>query len=325
MTIMTSTILDSLTQTLGLNRVAVNKDISAYFTMRTKTIAEYFFEAESRDDVINAVSISHTLGIPLLFIGGGSNIAVIHTKIPGLVVRNIYQKKQIVKEDDRFIHLFISSGYPMSRLAMECAKAGYEGFEYHLGLPGTLGGGVALNSKWAAPMGNPGVFPKYIGDHLVRAWLVKTDGTVYEVARDYFQFAYDYSVLKDTHEIFLEGEFQFQKADPAVLMKRANDAMEYRKKTQVMGSLTCGCMFQNISEKEKLEKKLPTVSAGYLIDQCGLKNFSIGDYVVSEKHANFIVNRGAGSAQDLMQLMDTIKSRVQEKFGIELIEEVVLV
>lgn len=315
--------LENLKSKLG-ERVEHNKNISAYFTMKTQTVAEYFFQAETKDEVINAVKASSELNIPLFMLGGGSNIAVLHTQIPGLTLRNLYQEKRILSENDQFVELFVSSGYSTSRLAAETARDGFEGFEFQFGLPGSVGGAICMNSKWVARMDYEGTFPKYMGDSLIRATLIDKSGTLKEVDHDYFHFAYDYSILQETKELFLDGVFKLKKSDPTKLEKRAKDALAYRHKTQLVGMRTCGCMFQNISEELKNEKNLPTTSAGYLIDQCGLKNTQIGDFVVSEKHANFIVNTGAGNPDDLMQLLTLIKSKVKEKFGIELKEEVVL-
>lgn len=312
-----------LQEKLG-NRVQSSKDISAYFTMKTKTVAEYFFAAETREELIMAIKTAHELQLPLLMVGGGSNIAVLKDFIPGLVVRNMYQKKEVVKETNEYKDVLISGGYPVSRLSLETARDGVEGLEFHFGLPGTLGGGIAMNSKWVAAMNHEGTFPKYMGDPLISAVVITQDGTLKEVEQSYFKFAYDYSILKDTGEIFLEGRFRLLKNDPILLERRAKEAMEYRKKTQVVGQPTCGCMFQNISEEMKLSHNLPTTSAGYLVDQCGLKNYKVGDFIVSDKHANFIINTGKGDPADLKKLVETIRGKVKEKFDIELEEEVIL-
>jgi UDP-N-acetylmuramate dehydrogenase len=117
--------------------------------------------------------------------------------------------------------------------------------------------------------------------------------------------------------------FKLKKEKRELVKKRAQEALAYRKKTQPFGVFSSGCFFQNISEKEKLEKKLPTTSSGYLIDKAGLKNFSIGDFYISPIHANFIINKGNGKKEDLKKLLETVKKKVKEKFGIELKEEVI--
>jgi len=106
-----------------------------------------------------------------------------------------------------------------------------------------------------------------------------------------------------------------KKVDPKILKERAEKAFNYRKESQPMGIATSGCFFKNVNGR----------SSGQLIDQAGLKNFSVGDFYISPKHANFIINRGKGQAKDLIKLVKIIKERVKEKFRVELEEEVIVV
>src|SRR5690606_29157554 len=141
------------------------------------------------------------------------------------------QKKAIIKETDEYVHMLFSSGYPMARVVKETTDAGYEGFEYHMGLPGTIGGAIYMNSKWTRPL-------SYIGDNLVSATLLDKDGKIKLVTRDYFDFAYDYSNLQKTKEIVMEATFLLKKSDPEELKERARSSLEYRKQTQPHGVST---------------------------------------------------------------------------------------
>src|SRR5689334_10510830 len=101
----------ALKRALGTGRIKEMKDISPYFTLRTTTCAEYFFEAETKEDLKNAIKITKKLELPLLLIGGGSNLAVTRAQIHGLVVRNLYQKKEVIRENEEFVEVLFSSGY----------------------------------------------------------------------------------------------------------------------------------------------------------------------------------------------------------------------
>ncbi len=307
-----------LEQLLGKGKLKTNFNLSPYFTLKTTTVAEFYMEATIRDNIIAAQKASCNTGVPLFFIAGGSNFAVTKQKINGLVVHNKYITKKVVQSNDQTTTILVSSGYPVTKLVKETVDAGLAGLEYHLGLPGTVGGAVFMNSKWTHP-------PSYFGDTLVYANLVDTKGNVKKVDREYFQFAYDYSILQKTHEIVLEAAFQFKKTDPMLLQKKAKEAMEYRKKTQPFGVFTSGCFFKNISVDEMNKIHSPTTSAGYLIDKAGLKGKTIGNFFVSDKHANFIINKGNGNPKDLVKLIDTVKETVKNKFGITLKEEVILI
>ena len=191
---------------------------------------------------------------------------------------------------------------------MELAKNGYEGLEYHVGLPGTVGGALYMNSKWTMPL-------NYVGDALLSAQLLDKNGEEKKVTRSYFDFAYDTSVLQKSNEIVLEAVFKLKNSDPVATKKHAEFAMSYRRQTQPFGIFTSGCFFRNIDGG----------SAGKLIDQAGLKNLRVGKFHVSDKHANFIINDGGGKPADLKKLLKLVKNKVKEKFGVRLEEEVIII
>jgi UDP-N-acetylenolpyruvoylglucosamine reductase len=311
-------LLHALEEILGTGRVAENKDITHYTTMKSSTHAQYFFEAESYQDWEKVGTIIQKVLLPVFPLGGGSNLAIVHDTVEGLVVRNLYQEQEVLKEDDKHVQLLVASGCPVGRLVTQCIEKGWAGLEYHLGLPGTVGGAIYMNSKWMHP-------ETYFGDNLLYAYILGKDGTVRQESRDYFHFAYDYSSLQKTKEIILGAAFNLTKESPADLKKRAHEALAYRKQTQPFGVSTSGCFFRNIPKEEQEKHHLPTTSAGYLIDHAGLKNTQLGDFIVSDKHANFIINTGHGKPEDLLSLIQMVKDKVHEKYGVHLEEEVVVV
>lgn len=309
-----------LANEFGDNRVLRDKDLFPDLTLRTNVAAQYYFEAKTRDELIRAASIAKKEKASYLLIGGGSNVAVTKKRIEGIVIKNSYRAMDMLGESKGLTEVAISSGSLMSVIVSSTIEKGLEGFEYHKGLPGTVGGAVYMNSKWTRPW-------TYVGDNLLRGVIIDEEGELKEVDHDYFQFAYDYSKLQDTKEIFIEGVFGLRKQDPLILKERAQGAFDYRSKTQPHGVATCGCFFRNISVKDKERLNLATTSAGFLIDQSGMKNESVGSFSVSNVHANFIVNNGKreGNTQDLLQLISLIKGKVKQKYGIALHEEVVII
>jgi len=289
-------------------KIERNKDLTFLNTLRTNTLAEYFLDAKTKDDLIMAKKFSLKNKLPLFVIAGGSNMAIVKQVINGLVIKNSFSELKLIKETPEYVMLSVSSGYPVSRLVSETVSRGYEGFEYHKGLPGTVGGAIYMNSKWTKPI-------SYFGDNLEYAYLIDDQGETKKVDKDYFQFAYDYSNLQKTKEILTEAVFKLKKVDQAVLEERAKSAFEYRKETQPMGVKTSGCFFRNVDGR----------SAGQMIDQAGLKNFSVGNFFVSPTHANFIINKGHGKSKDLLKLISIIKEKVKKKFGVELNEEVIII
>jgi len=310
-------IKDDLSKKFG-SKLKHDKDISPYFTLKMKVTASNYLEVESKDEWIDAVKLAHESKTPIFILGGGSNIAVTQEKIYALVIRNRYIFSKKIHETDTHVEMLFSSGYPMSRIVKETVAAGFSGFEYHLGLPGTLGGAMYMNSKWTKP-------ESYCGDALVYGNLLTREGKLHKENKAYFKFAYDYSILQETKEIFLEGVYRLKKEKPEILKKRADEALAYRKKTQPFGVATCGCFFQNITVDDQERLNLPTTSVGFLIDDTGLKGKKIGAFEVSTKHANFIINHGSGNPNDLEQLLDLIRESIRVKYGLELKEEVVIV
>ena len=300
--------ISKLEKILGKGRVKANFDLSPYLTLRTQTKVQYYFEAVTRRDLINAKIASLKLQLPLFIIGGGSNLAIIKKKLTGLTVRNKYIAKKIEPIDQNSVKLTVTSGYPVSKLAKELANAGYEGLEYHLGLPGTVGGAIYMNSKWTKPL-------SYVGDNLISATLLDSRGKLKRVDKNYFSFAYDQSILQKTKEIVLEAEFKLKKTKAKKTKEHAAFSLNYRKETQPIGVFCSGCFFRNVDG----------VSAGKLIDQAGLKGKRIGKFHVSQKHANFIIHDGVGKAEDLKKLIKLIKSQVKTKFGVKLEEEVIII
>lgn len=305
---MSNTILKTLQKELGEDRVKQNVSLSLYSTFKVGGPAEYYFSAQTDDDIVNSYRVAKELDLNYHIFGGISNVVIGPEGIKGLVVRNQVSYKKVIDENDDYVVVRVSGGYNMTRLAKETADEGWEGLEYHFGLPGSVGGGIAMNSGWYAHEPD-----KYVGDPLVKALIIKADGTTQEVGHDYFNFAYDYSVLRDTKEILVWADFKLEKADPTVLQQHGKDAVEHRKATQPHGIPTSGCFFQNVDG----------VSAGKLIDESGLKGYSIGGAQVSEKHANFIENTGDATAEDVQELVEHVKNVVKEKKGVNLEAEVI--
>jgi UDP-N-acetylmuramate dehydrogenase len=309
---------DILTSNLGKERVTQQKNLSPYFTLRTPVTAEFYYEPKSRADWQAVIGVAHEHDIPVFILGGGSNYAALTETISGITLRNQYRKIETFNEESDSVDLLVSSGYLMSQLVRYTTEQGYAGFEYHLGLPGTVGGAVVMNSKWTKP-------DAYVGDSLLSATLLTRGGEMKEVNKDYFQFSYGWSHLQETGEILLDAVFHLSKDQPDILTKRSKEALAYRKETQPHGIATSGCFFKNISEDEQKRLDVPTRSAGYLIDQAGLKGTSVGGFAVSDKHANFIINTGEGTLRDLKDLLNTIKHKVRDRYGVQLKEEVIVV
>lgn len=288
--------------------------------------ADYFLETRSQDDLAQAIILARELHVPFFILGGGSNILIGDKGFRGLVIKNATHAIAIkgakgaisggVKTGSVFVEA--DSGVPFNLLVRFTIDEGLQGLEMHLGLPGSVGGAVYMNSKWMNS-------PSYVGDAVYQARILTPKNEINTVPKGYFRFEYGKSVIQKSGDIILSVVFELNRGDKNVLWKRANESIEYRKNTQPQGIQTAGCIFKNITPSEAILAQTPdhTTSSGYLIDHAGGKDLSVGGAKVSPVHANFIVNTGNATASDVLQLMSIISERVLKQFGVTLKEEVI--
>lgn len=313
-------------------KIKLNEPMARHTTFKIGGPAEYYLEVDKIGDLIKAVNMAQKLNIPFFILGGGSNIIVSDKGVKAFVIKNNCRRFEVmsmigkVKKgtsgfgiDVDWVLVFAEGGVIMNQLVRYCIEQGLSGLEYQLGLPGTVGGAIYMNSN----------FPKeqsFVGDNVYRAKLLTKTGEIKDVERSYFNFAYDKSILQETGEIILSVTFRLKKENKKILWERGTQALNYRTETQPKG-ISAGCTFRNISISDAMLVPTPAniTSAGYLIDKSGLKGKRIGDAMISEKHANFILNMGNARSEDVIFLINLIKSEVKKKFGVELHLEVKMV
>lgn len=302
--------------------------MSTYTTFKIGGPAEYFVTVRSSDELQECLEMAHLHKIPAFVLGGGSNILVSDKGIKGLVIKNMSSTislrgmKGLVKGQISQGEVFVEvdSGVMINQLVRFTIEEGLAGLEMHLGLPGTVGGAIYMNSKWTKPEG-------YVGDVVTQAKIFTKKGSVDTVEKSYFKFGYDQSILQDTKETVLTVTFGLTKESKDVLWERANESIGYRRESQPQGKFSPGCTFRNLSKAEAISVPTPghTTSAGFLIDKAGLKGKRIGDAQISDVHGNFITNLGKATARDVIQLIELARHEVKSKFGVTLEEEVVRV
>lgn len=309
-------------------RLRENEPLSRYTTFKIGGPADVFYEAKTKDEFVVAVKLSRETGMPLYIFGGGTNILIGDRGIRGIVIKNSSQNISIrgvrgsmepgVSKKTVFVEA--DAGVPMNKLVRFTIEEGLSGLEMQLGLPGSVGGAVYMNSKWTKPEG-------YVGDAVYQAQVLTPEGEIKTVSREYFHFAYDYSILQKSGDIVLSVTFALLQDEKEKLWETANGSIGYRRETQPQGVFSAGCTFKNISKATALMASTPnlTTSAGFLVDNAGLKGKRIGDAEISSVHANFIINRKNATAADVVELIETARVAVKEKFGVDLEEELIRV
>lgn len=317
--------IEKLKQILG-EKVKENEPLARYTTLKIGGPADLYYEARTGEELTLAVSSARKYGVALFLLGGGSNILISDQGFRGFVVKNstkhiaIRGAKGMMKrqKSQRLVYVEVNSGVMINTLVRYTIEEGLQGLEMHLGLPGTVGGALYMNSKWTKPAG-------YVGDALYQATIVTPKGDITVVPTSYFHFGYDQSSLQQIGDIVTTAVFALNRDDPALLWKIANASIAYRRESQPQGMFSAGCTFRNISRAQALSIPTPnhTTSAGFFLDHAGLKGVVVGDAQISPVHANFIINRGKATAADVVAVIEHAREKVEQQFGVRLQEEIV--
>lgn len=208
------------------------------------------------------------------------------------------------------------AGANLPKLIVETVRQGLAGLEGLGGIPATVGGAVIMNAG--------GAFGQ-IADAVAAVRGVRRDGTEVRLERDEIDFSYRHSGLNDL--IITEAELALREEDPAALRARLKEVMDYKKKSQPMSDRSAGCVWKNPTLAHEIRDIGPAgerVSAGMLIDRAGCKGLRVGGASVSPRHANFVVTELGARAGDVIRLMRETRTRVRDRFGVELEPEVVI-
>ena len=261
--------------------------------------AEYFAEPESVDELAALVRRLYENEISTRLLGGGSNVLVRDEGVPGMVIRLSAPAFAGTSVQGRKITA--GGGVKLGQLISTSVREGLAGLEALVGIPGTLGG--ALH-------GNAGSRAGDIGQWTCRATVMTRTGEILERGRDDLTFAYRESSLDEL--VILSAQFELDQEDAEELTKRMQKHWIVKKANQPLGHQSAGCIFKNPRG----------MSAGMLIDQAGLTGTRVGGAEVSDVHANFIVTNDSASSQDVLRLIDLVRSRVSQRLGVDLETEI---
>jgi len=240
---------------------------------------------------------------PVFFLGGGTNLLVKDGGIGGLVIK-LSRFNQIQEQKDGG-RIYVEAGVPCPRLIRFSLEKGLSGLEFTYGIPGTLGGVIVMNA--GTPEGE-------IAQVVERVRVMTPGGEIVEIERDEIEFGYRSSRLPPG--IVLGGWLKLKKAKRGEIQERIDRYMKRRNATQPIHLPNAGSIFKNPPGDDH---------AGRLIESAGLKGTRLGDAQISDKHANFIVNRGKATARDVLRLIKLIGRTVEEQTGIALELEIRIV
>jgi UDP-N-acetylmuramate dehydrogenase len=280
-----------------------DEPLARFTTMRVGGPADLFASVHNAFELRALVRFARSRAIPHLVLGRGSDVVISDRGVRGLVIQDRAEGSTV--DGDRYT---ADAGVPMARAATESQRAGLTGLEFGLAIPGTVGGAV-----WA----NAGAHESDIAGVLVSARVLDAAGSetivpAAELGLSYRDSRFKHPTPDGPTELILAATFQLAPAEPDTIKARLDDIRRWRQAHQPLGLPSAGSVFRNP----------PADSAGRLIEDAGLKGHRIGGAVVSEKHANFIVNDQKGSAADVRRLGDHVRTVVAERTGIELAYEI---
>lgn len=312
-------ICNELTKVISPTRIYVNEPMKKYTSFKVGGNADLIIKVKDVKELMYTIKIADKYYLPVTVIGNGSNILVRDNGITGIVIKIEFDNIEIDRQRD-FAIVTVGAGVKLMRLAQELLNEGISGFEFASGIPGTIGGAVKMNAgAYGTEMKDIVISTKCLDlnkngkptrknniDDIEITELGSNidENNIVELNNKEQEFRYRDSIFSNKKYIILETKLK----------------LPYRNKEEIKAKME----ELNKSRKEK-QPDLPSAGSTFkrgddfitakLIDECGLKGYTIGGAQVSEKHAGFIVNTGDATAQDIIDLIDYVKKVVYEKTG----------
>lgn len=264
--------------------------------------AEWYVAPRHIDELLASFEWADSQALPLTLLGAGSNLLVSDSGLSGLVVCTRHLRS--THFDLSTGRVTAGAGEPIARLAWQAAAHGWQGLEWAVGIPGTVGGAVVMNA---------GAHQTCAADLLVSVETISSTGRVEQLTPQELGFRYRTSILQGGDRLVTQATFQLQPgADPKQVRAITTEHLKQRRNAQPYHLPSCGSVFRNPEPH----------AAGWLIEQLGLKGYQIGGAQVAERHANFILNCGDAKANDIFQLIRYVQHQVEQHWSLSLEPEV---
>jgi UDP-N-acetylmuramate dehydrogenase len=280
--------------------VAADEPLAHWTSLRVGGPADAMLRVDTRDELVRVLDFCRARRLPVAILGGGFNTLVRDGGLRGVVLR-LAGLRDVAQIGDGRVRA--EAGASHSQLTRFCADQGQTGLEFAVGIPGTIGGWVAMNA---------GVHGREVKDVLDSVELFDpARGAIVALARESLRFHYRRTELPPG-AVVVSATFRTESADPAAIRERQKALLAQRRATQPVDQPSCGSVFKNP----------PGDYAGRLIEAAGLKAARAGNAMISDLHANFIVNLGGARAADVLALIERARAEVARQFGVALETEV---
>lgn len=289
---------------LQVGRILTNEPLANHTTMKIGGPADLFIEPSSIENSEKVMKVIREHQLAWTVIGRGSNLLVSDKGIAGAVIKLGKGLDQLEIHDTE---VRVGAGFSLVTLAVQISKKGLAGLEFASGIPGSVGGAVYMNA---------GAHGSDMSEVLEKVHVLFDDGTLAWLTKEEMEFSYRTSVLqKKRPGIVLEAIFQLKAGNREEIVAKMQANKNYRKETQPYNLPCAGSIFRN---------PLPQY-AGQLVQEAGLKGYSVGGAQISPMHGNFIVNTGNGKAEDVLALIQHVKGTIYQQYGINIETEVEII
>ena len=282
--------------------IKYNEPMKKHISFKVGGIADCYIKIENISELKQILKFSKENKIPFFIIGNGSNILVTDKGIRGIVIQIKINKFEIIKnpnnknkqnEKNQDVQVIIGAGNKMAEIAQKLLKENITGFEELSGIPGTIGGAIKMNA---------GAYKKEIKDILESATVIDYEGNIIKLNNQDLKFEYRKSILFQKKYIVIEAELNLKTGKQDNIKTKMEEYKKNRFEKQPIEYPSAGSTF----------KRGENFITAKLIDEAGLKGYSIGDAQVSNKHAGFIINKGNATAQEILELIEYVKKKVYE-------------
>jgi len=280
--------------------ILINEPLAKYSTFKIGGPADIYIAPRDVDELLRLIQYLREEGIDFIILGNGSNVLISDEGFRGAVI-NLEAGLNFIKIEGEYV--VAGAGVKLAKFVDFCIENGFRGVEMMAGIPGTLGGAIVMNA---------GAYSAEISDHLVDVDVIR-DLNLVRLKKEECGFGYRTSNL--TKDVVIQARFKFPPGDIEEMKRRRREILIKRNQAQPVNFPNVGSIFKNP----------PGNYAGKLIEEAGLKGIQIGGAQISEKHANFIINKGNATASDVLELIKLAQRKVYEKFGVKLELEVRLI
>ena len=293
-----------LQEIVNKNNILKNEPMSKHTSLKIGGNADYFVKIKSVEELKKVLELADENDVPVTIIGNGNNLLVKDGGIRGIVVKlNLNSFK--IRKTSKEILITAESGMTLATLSNIAQKEEIEGLEFLSGIPGTIGGAIRMNA---------GAYGSEMKDVVVKTRYMTYDGKLKTLELDDHKFEYRNSIFSKLDVIIIDTTLKLKKGSKQEIETKIKEYATARRNSQPLEYPNAGSTF----------KRKEGIITAKLIDECGLKGFSIGDAEVSSKHAGFIINKGKATADDVLKLVEHVKKEIKNKYNLDLELEILV-